>query len=78
MPLETALDIGKIIKTTRKQQGLTQEELAAAAGLGSRFIRELEKGKASCQLGKALLTLQLLGIKLEAILPKSIKSNTHE
>jgi hypothetical protein len=48
---------------------VTQKELAAACGTGIRFIRELEKGKASCELGKALLVAAMLGIKLEALPP---------
>ncbi len=61
-----AEDFGNLIKTIRKQSGLTQAQLAAASGLGERFIRELENGKASCQLGKALLVVRMLGIRLDA------------
>lgn len=71
MALKTAKDFGKLIKTVRKNSKLTQKSLAAASGLGSRFVRELEKGKPSCQLEKALLVARMLGIKLEAILPSN-------
>ena len=56
--------IGQIIRTTRKDQGLNQEQLATTAGVGTRFIRELEQGKDSCHLGKVLSVLSMLGIKV--------------
>jgi y4mF family transcriptional regulator len=58
-------DFGRLIQKTRKKQGLTQEQLAATCGVGVRFIRELEKGKESCHMGKALLVLNMLGINLQ-------------
>lgn len=58
--------LGEIIKKTRKEQGLTQEQLAATTGVGVRFIRELEQGKESCHIGKALTVVAMLGIDIEA------------
>ena len=40
--------LGRMVKTARKEQGLTQGQLAAVSGVGTRFIRELEQGKTSC------------------------------
>lgn len=57
--------LGSVIRKVRKEQRLTQEQLAAACGVGIRFIRELEKGKESCYIGKALLVVKMLGIGLE-------------
>ena len=48
---------------------MTQVDLAAASGVGERFIRELENGKPTCQLDKALRIAQMLGIRLEARVP---------
>jgi HTH-type transcriptional regulator/antitoxin HipB len=64
-----AQGFGKLIRQTRKKLKLTQAQLSAASGIGGRYIRELEKGKPSCQLEKALLVALMLGIKLEAKLP---------
>lgn len=66
MRIITATDFGRLIQTTRKKAKLTQRQLAAASGVGDRFVRELEKGKSTCQLGKALLIVQMLGICFEA------------
>jgi HTH-type transcriptional regulator/antitoxin HipB len=69
MKITDVTTFGELIRQTRKKFKLTQADLAAAAGIGERFVRELEKGKPSCQLEKALLVAQMLGIKLEAKLP---------
>ena len=44
---------------------LTQRDLALAIGTGERFIVELEAGKATAQLGKALAAAKAVGIRLE-------------
>lgn len=69
MKIASAKNFGKLVHDTRKKAKLTQAELAAAANVGERFIRELEKGKATCQLEKALRIAQMLGIKLDAQQP---------
>lgn len=66
MRITCTTEFGKLIRNTRKNIGLTQAGLASAAGIGERFIRELEKGKPRCQVEKALLVAQMLGIKIEA------------
>ncbi len=53
--------ISKFVKEKRKKIGLTQEELAARAGVGIRFIRDLEQGKKTIQLDKVNLVLNLFG-----------------
>lgn len=58
--------LGTIVRRARKKQGLTQEQLAATAGVGLRFIRELEQGKESCHIGKALKVVSMLGIDVVA------------
>lgn len=62
--LTTMEDIGKIIRDTRKEQGLTQEELAGISGTGRRFISDLENGKNSIQTGKLLLVIKALVLNL--------------
>lgn len=60
----TTEHIGKVIRDTRKQLGVTQKDLALTSGTGLRFIIDLEKGKPTCQIGKVLTVMQTLGIKL--------------
>jgi HTH-type transcriptional regulator / antitoxin HipB len=57
-------DIGKLIRETRKKLRLTQKAIALTSGTGLRFIIDLEKGKETCEMGKALTVLQMLGIKM--------------
>jgi len=57
-------DIGNLVRETRKRLGVTQKELALTSGTGLRFIIELEKGKETCEIGKALTVLHTLGIKV--------------
>lgn len=59
--------LGADIRHARKQQKFTQEELADLAGVGRRFISDIENGKDTAQLGKALLVLAALGIGLYAL-----------
>lgn len=54
--------LGLLIRRERKVQGLTQEQLAGLTGVGVRFVRELEAGKESCQLGRALRVADALGL----------------
>lgn len=63
MMIKSTEDIGHMIRSTRKQLGVTQSDLALAAGTGLRFIIELEKGKETCQIGKILHVLQVLNIQ---------------
>ncbi|MCL2411705.1 MAG: helix-turn-helix domain-containing protein [Treponema sp.] len=56
---------GEAIRKHRKTQGATQMQLAAIANTGVRFISELENGKSSVQLDKALRVAEILGMKIE-------------
>jgi len=56
--------LGQLVRKFRKAQGLTQEQLAAACGVGTRFIRELEQGKESCHMGKSMQVVGMLGMQI--------------
>ncbi len=56
--------IASFIKYNRKRLNLTQEELANKAGVGIRFVRELEQGKETVQLNKVNQVLSLFGYAL--------------
>jgi HTH-type transcriptional regulator/antitoxin HipB len=60
---------GALIRTERKAQGLRQDELAAASGVGLRFLVELERGKPTVQFGKALAVLAALGCRVDVVRP---------
>jgi HTH-type transcriptional regulator/antitoxin HipB len=67
----TPKDLGKIVRETRKKLGVTQKDLALTSGTGLRFVIDLEKGKETCQIGKALTILHTLGIRLALTPPAS-------
>ncbi len=56
--------LGQIVRQARKNQKLTQVQLSAACGVGVRFIRELEQGKPSCHMAKALQVISMLGMSI--------------
>lgn len=62
--LKSARDFGAAVREKRKVLGWTQVELAVRSGTGERFIVELESGKPSCQLEKALIVARAVGIKI--------------
>lgn len=53
--------IAGFVKEKRKQLKLTQTDLAERAGVGLRFVRELEQGKQSVRLDKVNQVLALFG-----------------
>jgi len=56
---------GEAIRLCRKRQGATQIQLAAVANTGVRFIGDLENGKETVQLNKALHVAHILGLNIE-------------
>ena len=54
----------EFVKYRRKQLGLTQKDLAERAGVGIRFIRDLEQGKESLQLDKVNQVLLMFGHRM--------------
>ncbi len=60
-------DIGEAVRRARKGMGLRQNELAAAAGVGLRFLVELERGKSTVQLGRTLSVLAALGLDIQVV-----------
>ena len=59
--------LGKQIKVLRKRSGLTQLEFSGRAGVGLRFIRDLEQGKPSVRLDKVNHVLKFLWHHLEVV-----------
>jgi y4mF family transcriptional regulator len=61
------LQLNTFVKEKRKSLGLTQEDLSFKAGVGLRFVRELEQGKESLKVDKVNQVLSLFGHKLGPI-----------
>lgn len=61
------MELSKFVKQKRASTKLTQPELAEKAGVGLRFLRELEQGKESLRLDKVNQVLKLFGYKVGAV-----------
>jgi len=62
------------VKNLRKKLGLTQVEFAKRAGVGLRFLRELERGKTTIRLDKLKQVLDFLGLHIELMRHENIRS----
>lgn len=58
------MTLSDFLKNKRKQLNLTQQQLAAKAGVGLRFIRDLEQGKITLRMDKVNQVLKLFGQEL--------------
>ncbi len=63
-PVRSSAELGALLRTHRKQQALTQLDMAGLGNTGNRFIVELENGKPTVQLQKVLDLVDLLGLEL--------------
>lgn len=57
-------DFGTMLRTQRKELGYSQSELAVFCGCGVRFSSDLENGKETIQLGKALGVASMVGLNV--------------
>ncbi len=59
--------LGQALRRERESQGLRQDDLALAAGLGLRAVGEIEAGKPTAQFNTWLAVIQSLGFKLVVV-----------
>jgi HTH-type transcriptional regulator/antitoxin HipB len=65
--LATVEAVGQAVRDGRKEKGLTQAQLATRAGVGRRFVVEVESGHMRAELGKVLSILEALDIHAVAL-----------
>ena len=75
---ENLTELSKHIKLKRKQNHLTQPELARKAGVGLRFVRDLEQGKITLRMDKVNDVLRLFGETLGPVAMDREKLLNHE
>jgi len=66
------MSLSEYIKKKRKANGLTQVELAERAGVGLRFVRDLEQGKKTLRMDKVNEVLALFGERLWPVKIESV------
>ena len=58
--------LGEMIRDARKDACLSQQELADMAGVGRRFVSELENGKSTLEFGRVLIVCAASGVDVLA------------
>ena len=75
-PIQTTRAFGAAVRHLRKEQGMSQASLAAKSGVGRPWLSELETGKRTAELGRALLVLDALGVAISFVaMPKPDSSS---
>ena len=64
MKIRSVEELGEAIRTRRKELHYTQAFLAACTGFSVSFISDVERGKATAEIGKTLQLLMILGLDL--------------
>ena len=66
MMINNAADFGIVLKNRRKELGYTQRYISEQTGFSISFISDLENGKSTAELGKAIDLANMLGLNLTA------------
>jgi len=72
LDISSPQSLGLLIRATRKNQKVRMDDLAGSAGVGPVFVREVERGKETVQLGRVLRLLSELGIQLKVDVPEEV------
>jgi DNA-binding XRE family transcriptional regulator len=70
-----AARFGALVRERREVLKMTQDDLALTTGVGRRFIIELEAGKPTCHLGKALVVAAAVGLRPIDLMAESNDDN---
>lgn len=65
-PVNTVSDLGDLLRKSRRNMKLSQQDFADLAGVGRRFVSELESGKPTLEIERVLRVCKAAGIDLTA------------
>lgn len=65
MTVNIAKDFGNALRKRRKELGYTQRYISEFTGFSISFISDLENGKSTAELGKAIYLANMLGLDIE-------------
>ena len=65
MKINDVKSFGAMVKKRRKKLGYTQKYICDVSGISASFISDLENGKATIEIGKAIYLANLLGMDIE-------------
>ena len=72
IPIDSAADLGKVVRASRKAQKIRQDDAAGSIGVSENFLGKVERGGKSVQWGKLFQVLEGLGIRVMVDVPKSV------
>ena len=77
--IKSPQELGAALRSARKRLGLTQSQMALAAGVGVRFIVDLESGKPTVRLDSVLRVIDALGgmINLDGLPSSAYEVSRH-
>ena len=64
MKISDPAELGAAIRTRRKELGYTQSYLSEFTGFSISFISDLERGKATAEIGRTITLINLLGLDI--------------
>lgn len=73
--LQTAAELGPLVKAMRKNQGLRQDATAAGVGVSENFLGKVERGSETVQWGKLFEVLKELGLHVEIDVPEAVMAS---
>ena len=75
IPIHSASVIGKIVRASRKAQGIRQDDAAGSIGVSENFLGKVERGSESVQWGKLFQVLEGLGIRVMVDVPEDVAAH---
>lgn len=64
MQVNDSISLGQVIRNRRKELAYTQKYISEITGFSMSFLSDFEKGKATCEIGKTLHLMNLLGLNI--------------
>ena len=64
MQVNDSISLGQAIRNRRKELSYTQKYISEVTGFSMSFLSDLENGKTTCEIGKTLHIMNMLGLNL--------------
>jgi transcriptional regulator with XRE-family HTH domain len=77
IPIDSAAAIGKVVRASRKEQKIRQDDAARSIGVSENFLGKVERGSESVQWGKLFQVLDGLGVRVIVDVPDSVAAYLH-
>lgn len=77
IPIQSVAAFGQVVRAVRKAGGVRQDDVAGSVGVSHVYLRDLEHGKETAQMGRALQVLAELGIRMELEIPDEAFERLH-